>query len=172
MRYLPINPAAELALPSYEKRLAERIVSEEDVTRMLQAEAGPRDRVLLRLLYGAGLRVSEACGLRWRNLRPRGEAGQITVFGKNGRTRSIALPSDMWAELVSLRGALAWRSRCFRRAAGRPLDRGRVRVIVRRAARRVGIAEPCKPTLAAPLTCFPRSGPRRADSSGSSHARP
>jgi integrase/recombinase XerD len=79
MRYLPTNPSAELALPSYEKRLAERIVGEEDVTRMLQAE--------LRLLYGAGLRVSEACELRCRNLCPRGEAGQITVFGKNGRTR-------------------------------------------------------------------------------------
>jgi integrase len=26
----------------------------------------------MRLLYAAGLRVSEACGLHWRNLRPRG----------------------------------------------------------------------------------------------------
>jgi site-specific recombinase XerC len=70
IRYLPTNPAAELELPSYEKRLAERIVEEEDVQRMLEAEAAPRDRVLARLLYGAGLRVSEACGLRLFMLWP------------------------------------------------------------------------------------------------------
>jgi integrase/recombinase XerD len=95
LRYLPINPAAELTLPSYENRLAERILAEEDVQRMLAAETEPRDRVLLRLLYAAGLRVSEACHLLWRHLRPRGEAGQITVFGKNGRTRAIALPAEV-----------------------------------------------------------------------------
>ena len=37
MRYTVFNPATELALPSYEHRLAERIVSEPDVRRLLQA---------------------------------------------------------------------------------------------------------------------------------------
>src|SRR4029450_627729 len=67
-RYLSLNPAAELTLPSYENRLAERILAEEDVQRILVAETEPRDRILVRLLYGAGLRVSEACGLLWRHL--------------------------------------------------------------------------------------------------------
>jgi integrase/recombinase XerD len=95
MRYVPANPASELALPCYENRLAERILSEEDVAQMLADEAEPRDRVLLRLLYVAGLRVSEACRVLWRNLRPHADAGQITVFGKNGRTRAIALPARL-----------------------------------------------------------------------------
>jgi hypothetical protein len=75
MHYVSANPAAELTLPSYEKRLAERIVGEEDVRRLVEADANPRDRVLLRPLYAAGLRVSEACGLLWRNVRPRGDSG-------------------------------------------------------------------------------------------------
>lgn len=62
-RLLPANPAAELQLPPYEERLAERIISEEDVQRVLAAARTFRDRVLLQVLYGAGLRVSEACGL-------------------------------------------------------------------------------------------------------------
>jgi site-specific recombinase XerD len=66
------NPAAELSLPCYAKRLAERIVCEEDVRRLVETDAKPRDRALLRLRYAAGLRVSEACRLLWRNLRPRG----------------------------------------------------------------------------------------------------
>ncbi len=58
MQYIAANPAAELALPSYEPRLSERIVAEQDVKRLVEADAGPRDRALLRLLYAAGLRVS------------------------------------------------------------------------------------------------------------------
>ena len=92
MRYLVVNPAAELALPSYENRLAERILGEEDVRRMLAAETEPRNRVLLRLLYAAGLRVSEPCHLLWRNLHARGDAGQITVFGKNGGPERFPCP--------------------------------------------------------------------------------
>jgi hypothetical protein len=56
MHYVPGNPASELVLPSYEKRLAERIVGEEDVRRLVDTDAKPRDRVLLRLLYAAATR--------------------------------------------------------------------------------------------------------------------
>jgi len=128
-------------LPCYEKRLAERIVAEDDVHRLVEAEARPRDRVLLRLLYAAGLRVSEACGLLWRNVRPRGDSGQITVFGKNGRTRSIALTAPLWAELTALRGVAGAEQPVFPSRSGKLLDRGRVRVIVRRAAKRAGVVD-------------------------------
>ena len=139
LRYLPINPAAELTLPNYENRLAERILAEEDVQRVLAAETEPRNRVLLRLLYAAGLRVSEACHLLWRNLHARGDAGQITVFGKNGRTRAIPLPAEVWGELMGRRGAAKPEELVFRSRSGKSLDRGRVRVILRRAAQRAGV---------------------------------
>ena len=145
MHHVSGNPAAELLLPCYEKRLAERIVGEGDVRRLVETDAKPRDRVLLRLLYAAGLRVSEACGLLWRNLRPRGDSGQITVFGKNGRTRSIALTEPLWSELAALRGIAGAEEPVFPSRTGRSLDRGRVRVIVRRAAKRAGIADAVSP---------------------------
>ena len=94
MRFIDSNPAAELPLPVYENRLAERILWEQDVQEILAAEDGLRDRALLHLLYAGGLRVSEACRLRWRNLRPRGDAGQVTVFGKNGRTRAVTSDAE------------------------------------------------------------------------------
>ena len=43
-----------------------------------------RNKVLLAMLYSAGLRVSELCGLRWRNLQARGDAGQILIHGNGG----------------------------------------------------------------------------------------
>jgi integrase/recombinase XerD len=76
-------------------RTAEQILAEEAVQRMLAAETEPRDWILLRLLHAAGLRVSEACHLLWRNLRARGDAGQITVFGKNERKRANSLPAEL-----------------------------------------------------------------------------
>src|ERR1035437_7561150 len=145
MRYVPANPAVELALPCYEKRLAERIVGEEDVRRLVETDAKPRDRVLLRLLYAAGLRVSEACGLLWRNVRPRGDSGQITVFGKNGRTRSIALTSPLWSELAALRGDAGAEEPVFPSRGGSLLARGRFRVIVPRAAKQAGVADAVSP---------------------------
>jgi integrase/recombinase XerD len=123
MRHITANPAAELSLPRYEIRLAERILPETDVQTMLVAQQRPRDRVLLQLLYGAGLRVSEACQLRWRNLRPHGDAGQITVYGKGGRTQGIALPSPLWSELSNLRGSATAEDPVFPSRGGKPLDR-------------------------------------------------
>jgi len=47
MRYLRVNPATELRLRVYEKRLAERIVPEQDVQKLLAADMSVRDQVLL-----------------------------------------------------------------------------------------------------------------------------
>ena len=56
---------------------------------LLAREPGHRNRVLLRLLYRAGLRVSEIAGLCWRDLHARDDGGQVTVFGKGGKTRTV-----------------------------------------------------------------------------------
>ena len=141
MRFIAVNPAAELPLPRYEAHLNERILPEEAVQRVLEAPGTPRDHVLLQTLYVAGLRVSEACGLRWRNLNARGDAGQVTVFGKNGRTRAVALPPELWNSLNKLRKSAEFGDLVFASRSGQPLDRGRVRVILREAARNAGVAD-------------------------------
>ncbi len=61
------NPASELVLPRRVRRLP-RTLSQNEVERLIEAAAGVqprtlRDRALVELLYGAGLRVSEAVGL-------------------------------------------------------------------------------------------------------------
>jgi site-specific recombinase XerD len=61
------NPAAELTLPRRARTLP-RTLSPAEAERLVEAAAGARprdlrDRALVELLYGAGLRISEALGL-------------------------------------------------------------------------------------------------------------
>lgn len=126
------NPAAALRLPKIPTDLAERILTEAQVGDLLAKAASQRDYIAIRLLYMAGLRASELVGLRWRNVVARGEGGQLTVHGKGGKTRHVAIDGAMFSELASLRGE---------RKAGDPVFGFSVRTlqnIVARAGRAAG----------------------------------
>lgn len=100
--YIQFNPCAAILSPKIKNTLAERILNESQVHRLISLEPLPRNRVLLRLLYAAGLRVSEICGLKLRDLQEREGAGQITVYGKGGKTRMVLLSPETWKELMAL----------------------------------------------------------------------
>jgi integrase/recombinase XerD len=139
--YLTVNAGAAIFLPKIRQTLAERILSEDDVMRMLALEPNARNRTLLRLLYLGGLRISEACDLRVRDLAARDDAGQITVFGKGGKTRAILLKASIWRDLAMLRlsdpDAPVFRSR----KGARQLDPSQVHRIVKAAAARAGLSD-------------------------------
>lgn len=145
--YCRFNVAAALKLPARKVTLAERILPANAVLDLIFRGADtPRNRALVRLLYAAGVRVSEACALRWRDLSTRDDAGQIAVFGKGGKTRVILLSAETWRELVALRGPAGPDDPVFRsRKQGRALSRQQVREIVRQAARRAAIGRPVSP---------------------------
>ena len=56
--YLPLDVGAALKLPARKDTLAERILTEPDVYRLLALEPNRRNSVLLRLTYIAGLPVA------------------------------------------------------------------------------------------------------------------
>lgn len=74
--YPPVNVGAAIRLPKVRGTLAERILDMDAVLHMLALERNVRNKALLRLLYLGGLRISEACGLRVRDLSPRDDAGR------------------------------------------------------------------------------------------------
>jgi site-specific recombinase XerD len=139
--YLAFDVGRALRLPAVRSRLAERILPEAGVHRMLSLEPVERNRTILMLLYASGVRVSELCGLCWRDVQMSGDDVQITVFGKGGKTRAVRLPETVWRQLSGLRetagdGALpVFRSR----KGGRALTPVAVLRIVRAAAQRAGI---------------------------------
>jgi len=151
--YLPFDVGRALKLPPRREGLAARILEEADVQRMLALEAHPRNRVLLRLLYASGIRVAELCALRWRDVRPRADnAGQIAVWGKGAKERTILLPASVYQDLLALRprdgrgGGASDDVPVFRsRKGGGPLDTSQVLRVVRAAATRAGIAAKVSP---------------------------
>lgn len=139
---LPKNVGALVQLPEALDTLNERLLSELEVQTMIVLEMNPRNRVILRLLYLGGLRVSELCALKWKHLQSRAESGQVTVVGKGAKTRSILLPKSLWLEIGQLRGEATDNEPVFRSRNGSHeghLTRERVHQIVRAAARRAGI---------------------------------
>ena len=137
--YLPFNTGGVVKAPAIKETLAERIVTEADVHRLLALEPEPRNRVLLKLLYAAGLRISEVVGLTWRDCVVRDGAGQINVYGKGGKTRVVLLPASTWRALVSLRGDAAADDPVFRSRKGGALDPSAVHRVVKAAAERAGL---------------------------------
>jgi integrase/recombinase XerD len=138
--YLPFDVGRALKVSGAKDTLAERILPEADVQRMMALEPSARNQALLRLLYASGARVSEICGLKWRDAQPRDEAGQLTVYGKGNKTRMVLLPATVWRELTMLRGPMAGPDDpIFRSRGGVALSRSQVLRIVRAAARQAGI---------------------------------
>ena len=138
--YLVFNVAAAVRAPKSPDTLADRILTESHVQRMIALASNRRDQMLLRLLYASGVRVSELCGLKWRNCQPNGESGQITVLGKGSKVRSIVLPVGLWKDLLELRGEAGDDAPVFasRKGAGH-LTSVQVLRIVRNAATKAGI---------------------------------
>ena len=137
--YLPFDVGRAVRAPRLKSTLAERILPEDAVHRMLTLEADRRNHAILRLFYAAGLRVSELAALKWRDLQPREESGQVTVFGKGEKTRAVLLTPATWAELVALRGEAGPDDPVFRSRQGGPLTDRQARRIVLAAAKRAGL---------------------------------
>jgi integrase/recombinase XerD len=87
------DPAGGVSQPKLPRSLP-RPLSVEEVSRLLEAPdpatpVGTRDRAILELLYGAGLRISELVGLDVDDVDL--EQGSVRVLGKGGKEREVPL---------------------------------------------------------------------------------
>ncbi len=105
-----------------------------------------RDWAVLLLLYGAGLRISEALSLKGGDV-PAAETIRIT--GKRGKTRVVPLLPQLREALSEYAAtcpyALGKNDPLFRGARGGPLDPAIIRKAVREARRRLMLPERTSP---------------------------
>jgi integrase/recombinase XerD len=87
------DPAGGVSQPKLPRSLP-RPLTVEEVIRLLEAPdpatpVGIRDRAILELLYGAGLRISELVGLDVDDVDL--DPGSVRVLGKGGKEREVPL---------------------------------------------------------------------------------
>jgi len=93
---IPEDPSLRIDSPRMPRRLPDTL-TEEDVERLL-AEPDPeeplelRDRAMLEILYGCGLRVSELTGLAVDQVNLR--QGVVRIAGKGGKERLVPLGEE------------------------------------------------------------------------------
>lgn len=145
-----VNPTSTMPLPKMPAVLPD-VLSVEQVNRLLDralpsTAAGLRERAILEVLYGCGLRVSEICGLDMSDAVL--EDGFLFVRGKGNKER-IAPISGTAANVLTqyleearpelLRAAKRGTSAVFLNARGGRLTRQSVFTLVRDAGESIGI---------------------------------
>jgi integrase/recombinase XerD len=141
------NPAAELELPR-RRRTLPRTLSPAEAERLMEAASGTtpralRDRALVELLYGAGLRVSEAVGLQKASVDL--ENRLVRAVGKGSKERVVPIGRQA---VQALRRYLSrgrpfldsrHRTELFLNAKGGGLTRAGAFLILRRLAAKAGL---------------------------------
>jgi integrase/recombinase XerD len=141
------NPAAEVSSPRRKRKLP-RTLSPAESERLIEAANGTtpramRDRALVELMYGAGLRVSETVGLARTSVDL--DARIVRVLGKGDKERIVPLGRPA-AESVRRYLALGrphldrrHRPDLFLNARGGALTRAGAFLILRKLAEKAGL---------------------------------
>jgi integrase/recombinase XerD len=148
------DPSDRLETPKRWRSLPDTL-SVKEVEALLAAAATDRplawrDRALLELAYGAGLRVSELCGLGLSDLVL--DQGLVRAFGKGSKERLVPIGRGVIGivsvYLHTLRPELdhgETKGRLLLNARGRPLSRVGAWGIVKQATQRAGITKTVTP---------------------------
>lgn len=115
------DPSADVEMPKVPRGLP-KALSEADIGRLLDAVVGDeplqrRDRLIVEVLYGTGLRISELVGLSLADVDL--DAGLIRAFGKGSKERIVPMGTH------AVRSIVGWLD-----------DGGRPRLVPDRWARR------------------------------------
>jgi integrase/recombinase XerD len=151
----PDNPCELIAAPKLGRYLP-AVLSVEEVTAILESAdtrqggwTAFRDRAILEILYGCGLRVSEACGLLISHVYLK--EGFVRVVGKGNKERLIPL-GEMAANAFEIYLAArpqaaepAFDDVAFLNKNGRPLSRVAIFNLVKAQALKAGVNKEISP---------------------------
>jgi integrase/recombinase XerD len=138
--YLTINIGSFIKPPKTKEALAEKILTVEEVKRLIDASNTQRDGLMLSLMYACGLRVSEVVGLTWVDLKPHQEGGgKATVFGKGGKTRVVIIPPKLWQQVLEFKQTCRVSQWVFVTRTLKQMERSIIHRMIKRTCQRAGV---------------------------------
>ena len=152
--YIEQDPSELLEMPRVEKKLPE-VLSLEEIDAMIACidmskPEGHRNRAIIEMLYGSGLRVSELTDLRLSNIYR--QEGYMRILGKGSKQRLVPISPVADEQLgywLQDRYALDIKPEAvdivFLNHYGRQLTRAMIFTIVKRLAQAAGITKTISP---------------------------
>ena len=153
-RYIEQDPSELLEMPRIEKHLPE-VLSVEEIDSMIaqidmSKPEGHRNRAIIEMLYGSGLRVSELTELRLSNIYRK--EGYMRILGKGSKQRLVPISpiaDEQFGYWLKDRSQLSIHPKdadiAFLNHYGRQLTRAMIFTIVRRLAEAAGIRKTISP---------------------------
>lgn len=146
----PVDPLGPVRVPD---QTHYRVLSGEEMRRVVEMEDNPRNKFMLRLLFKTGLRVSELVSLKYEHFRKRGGRFVLIVTGKGSFTRSVLIDEAFFNEVQQARQSAQAKHQDFLFRASRsggkkskgPLSRVAVWRIVKKAALKSGLPKSTSP---------------------------
>ena len=85
------SPPHLLRCPRRNQTIHERILSKQDIERIIGAAVTTRDAMLIRFLHNSGARIGEVAKLRVKDLRFHAGFAEVTLHGKGDKMRHVLL---------------------------------------------------------------------------------
>lgn len=148
-----LNPCDKVEAPKLGKYLP-AVLSVEEVNAILESvpdkgEMSLRDRAILEVLYGCGLRVSELCNLRISHIYM--EENFLRIIGKGNKERLVPFAPvtgeaiSNWLGVRPAAAAPQWDDFTFLNRFGKPLSRISVFNLVKKYALAAGVTKEISP---------------------------
>lgn len=130
LNYIRSNPFAPVKPDTPSEVTHNRIIDSEDVIKLINAPKDDYHKVMLRLLYVSGMRVSELTSIKWSDIN---SDGVLRIVGKGQKERFVTLSEKTLQALYAIKGDANADDRLF------PVSRVAVHRYIKRAAKRAGI---------------------------------
>lgn len=97
--YIPKNPMNKIDSVKGEKKL-KHAYTRQEIEKMREYFTHPRDRALIEFLLGCGVRASEACKIKYKDLDLNSSPCSVIVHGKGNKQRRIPVSDTAVVYLV------------------------------------------------------------------------
>ena len=101
--YITSNVAVLVKSPKVHKRIASMRINHDDIRKMVEGARCERDRLIIKMMYFLGLRVSEVLRLTWKDFYIDNGEMKVFISGKGNKERSLIVPNELYQELLQLK---------------------------------------------------------------------